>query len=167
MNLICRFTLTLCLVGLVSALPATAHDGVREYNKGPRILFNAGEKAEIKEVLPGNFFLDYWHGPHMTIVHSRFVRGEKGHVQGVASIHGEEVVYLISGHLKFEIGDQTYDLKNGDFFHIPDEISHLGSCLSDECHFVTLFTPPRPDYGPEGSPMTKESNDWLANEQPE
>ena len=167
MTLINRLTLSLCFATLLITLPAAAHDGIEAYDKGPRILFNANNKAEIKQILPETMFLDYWHGPHMTIVHARFVRGQQGHAQGVPSIHGEEVVYIISGHLKFEIGEQEHHVKDGDFFHIPDNISHLGSCMSDECHFVTLFTPPRPDYGPEGSPMTKESNDWLANTQPE
>lgn len=66
------------------------------------------------------------------------------------------------GELKFSFPDskQSFVLHKGDVFNFPN-ILHHGECMTDACHFMAVYSPNRADFGPEGTPMTKESNIGL------
>lgn len=137
------------------------------YNKGPRILFNTRDKDQLEEIVPGQFYQKYWHGPRLTVQHVRFVRDPAGNhvkVTEPGGYHGEEAMMVLEGRLRFKFPDsgRSYEIGPGDVFHFPNVLHH-GACLTDECHLVVIYTPNRADFGPEGSKMTKESNDALAD----
>ena len=140
---------------------ASANDNVipERFNKGPRLLFNMGSKENLDEILPGSFYQKFWQGPRVTIQHARLIKGEQGHIKTVAGYHGEEVIILLEGSLEFRFpdNDTVFVLNSGDVFHFPN-VLHGGRCLSDECWFIGLYTPNRPDFGDEDSVMTPESN---------
>ncbi|MCG2635434.1 MAG: hypothetical protein J4A00_11085 [Gammaproteobacteria bacterium] len=129
------------------------------FNKGPRLLFNMADKDAVREIVPGSFYQEFWQGPRVTIQHGRLIKGESGHVKTVPGYHGEEVIILIEGELEFRFPDngKVFVLKPGDVFHFPN-ILHGGRCLADECRFIGLYTPNRPDFGDEGSEMSTETN---------
>jgi quercetin dioxygenase-like cupin family protein len=57
----------------------------------------------------------------------------------------EQTGRLISGKLKFEIGEETFELNPGDAWMIPGDVPHEATAL-EECHIVEVFSPPREDY---------------------
>jgi len=162
------FTLLFALGSLFISLPATAQSTItpERYNKGPRILFNMHSEADkkaLEQVVPDNFYSKHWQTPRSTIHHAVLMRNKKGeHVKTVAGYHGEEIVIMIEGELQFSFPDskQVFVLHKGDVFNFPN-ILHHGVCLTDECHFMVVYSPNRADFGPEGTPMTKESNIGL------
>jgi quercetin dioxygenase-like cupin family protein len=60
----------------------------------------------------------------------------------------EQTGYLISGKLRFHIGDEWYDTAPGDSWCIPENVFHE-VFVEEDAHLVELFSPIRPDYLPQ------------------
>jgi quercetin dioxygenase-like cupin family protein len=72
-------------------------------------------------------------------------RMEKGWV-GVAHSHPhEQVVYVISGHLKVTCAGKTVDVRAGDSFVVRGGVEHQASAV-EPSHVIDVFTPCRNDY---------------------
>lgn len=143
-----------------------AEEGPPWPDKGPRVMFNVRNASKITEVVPKRFYLDYWHSPTTTVVYNRWVAGEKGHLLGSKSTHGEEYVHVIEGRIAF-VFDEYRDhviVDAGQFAHFPN-IPHWGTCMTKVCTIYAFFVPTRDDYGPEGTKMTSKSNVWISGDQ--
>jgi quercetin dioxygenase-like cupin family protein len=57
----------------------------------------------------------------------------------------EQMVYIISGHIRFEYPGGTFEVKGGDCFLVPGGVEHQASALAD-CEVLDIFTPYREDY---------------------
>jgi len=57
----------------------------------------------------------------------------------------EQTGTLISGRMKFEIGDETFDLKPGDAWMIPSGVPHEVTGI-EKCLVIEAFSPPREDW---------------------
>ncbi len=72
-------------------------------------------------------------------------RMEKGWI-GVAHSHPhEQIVYVISGHLRVTCAGQTFDVRSGDSFLVRGGVEHQASAL-EVSHVIDVFTPCRNDY---------------------
>lgn len=168
MKLESRLRVACILGGMFVAANVLAASNItpERYNKGPRILFNmhsAEDKAALQKVIPGGFHNKHWQTPRFTIQHAELIRnGKGGHVRTFPGYHGEEIVIMIEGQLQFSFPDnkQVFVLREGDVFNFPN-ILHHGVCLTERCHFMVAYSPNRDDFGPEGTPMTTESNIGL------
>ncbi len=57
---------------------------------------------------------------------------------------GEEVIYVISGKMHIQVGEEHYDLDAGDAIYYQGTIPHLITNKGDEVlEFVSTITPPR------------------------
>lgn len=72
-------------------------------------------------------------------------RMEKGWAGTVHKHPHEQVVYVISGHLKVTCGNTTFDARAGDSFLVAGGAEHGASAL-EESVVVDIFTPWRQDY---------------------
>jgi hypothetical protein len=151
---------------LMPLIGLAAGEGPPWPDKGPRILFNTNNVDNVTEVIPKTFYLDYWHSPTTTVVYSHWRQGEKGHLLGSKSTHGEEYLFLAKGRLAFVFDEyrEHVVVDEGQFAHWPN-IAHWGTCMTKECTFYALFVPTRDDYGPEGTKMTNKSNVWISGNQ--
>ncbi len=163
-------TQRLCFAAIVTVActQASASTVIPErYNQGPRILFNTGsDKDKLNEIVPDRFYQKYWHGPRTTVQHLVFKRDAEGNhvkITKPGGYHGEEVIMGLTGVLRFSFPEtgEVFDVRPGDVFHFPN-VLHYGGCITDECHGVVVYTPNRPDFGPEDAEMTVESNSALA-----
>jgi quercetin dioxygenase-like cupin family protein len=57
----------------------------------------------------------------------------------------EQLVYVISGHLRFAGGGSVFDVRTGDSFVVPGGMEHQASAL-EESEVLDVFTPYREDY---------------------
>jgi quercetin dioxygenase-like cupin family protein len=57
----------------------------------------------------------------------------------------EQTGTLISGRMRFEIGDETFDLEPGDSWMIPSGVPHEAAGI-ERCRVVEAFSPPREDW---------------------
>src|SRR5215467_200400 len=72
-------------------------------------------------------------------------RMEKGWVGTAHSHPHEQLVYVISGHLRVTCGCATFDASAGDSFIIRGGLEHQASAL-ESSHVIDVFTPCRTDY---------------------
>jgi quercetin dioxygenase-like cupin family protein len=72
-------------------------------------------------------------------------RMEKGWVGAAHSHPHEQIVYVISGHLRVSCAGQTFDVHSGDSFVVRGGVEHQASAL-ETSHVIDVFTPCRNDY---------------------
>jgi quercetin dioxygenase-like cupin family protein len=72
-------------------------------------------------------------------------RMEKGWVGARHSHPHEQIVYVISGHLKVTCGDTTFEVSSGDSFVVKGGIEHQASAIENS-HVIDVFTPCRNEY---------------------
>ena len=72
-------------------------------------------------------------------------RMEKGWVGAAHSHPHEQIVYVISGHLKVTCGGKTFEVGSGDSFAVRGGVEHQASAL-EPTHVIDVFTPCRSDY---------------------
>jgi quercetin dioxygenase-like cupin family protein len=72
-------------------------------------------------------------------------RMEEGWVGAAHSHPHEQIVYVISGHLKVTCAGETFDVRAGDSFLVRGGVEHQASALKPT-HVIDVFTPCRNDY---------------------
>jgi len=70
---------------------------------------------------------------------------EQGWVGAAHSHPHEQIVYVISGHLRVTCAGETVDVRAGDSFVIRGGVEHQASAL-ERTHVIDVFTPCRSDY---------------------
>jgi len=70
---------------------------------------------------------------------------EKGWVGAAHSHPHEQIVYVISGHLKVVCAGRTLDVRTGDSFVVRGGVEHQASAV-EASHVIDVFTPCREDY---------------------
>lgn len=70
---------------------------------------------------------------------------EKGWVGAAHSHPHEQIVYVISGHLKITGGGKAFDVRSGDSFLVRGGVEHQATAL-EPSHVIDVFTPCRNDY---------------------
>jgi quercetin dioxygenase-like cupin family protein len=70
---------------------------------------------------------------------------QKGWVGAKHSHPHEQLVYVISGHIRFTGGGRTFDARTGDSFVVPGGVEHQASALEDS-EVLDVFTPFREEY---------------------
>lgn len=84
-------------------------------------------------------------GDNMMIAH---VYLDKGAVVPKHSHHNEQITYVITGALKFLLGEEQSDeviVKAGEVLTIPSNLPHSAVALEDTLD-VDVFNPPREDW---------------------
>ena len=59
----------------------------------------------------------------------------------------EQIGYLVRGHIILLIGDQEYDVTQGDSWCVPPDVEH-GARIREDSVAVEVFSPVREDYLP-------------------
>ncbi|HEY6304936.1 MAG TPA: cupin domain-containing protein [Candidatus Angelobacter sp.] len=72
-------------------------------------------------------------------------RMEKGWVGAAHSHPHEQIVYVISGHLRVACAGETFHVHAGDSFLVRGGVEHQASAL-EPTHVIDVFTPCRNDY---------------------
>lgn len=59
----------------------------------------------------------------------------------------EQLAYIITGRVRFEIGDEIVEVGAGEMLRIPPDVVHCGVALGDEVAVnLDVFAPTREDY---------------------
>jgi quercetin dioxygenase-like cupin family protein len=72
-------------------------------------------------------------------------RMEKGWTGAAHSHPHEQIVYVISGHLKLSCAGKTFELRSGDSFVVRGGVEHQATAL-EPTHVIDVFTPWRKEY---------------------
>jgi quercetin dioxygenase-like cupin family protein len=84
-------------------------------------------------------------GQQMMLAH---VYLDKGAIVPRHQHHNEQLTYILSGALRFWIGESEHevvDLRAGEVLHIPSNVWHKAEALEDTLD-VDVFSPPREDW---------------------
>jgi quercetin dioxygenase-like cupin family protein len=82
------------------------------------------------------------YSPGMMLVRHRM---KKGWVGAKHSHPHEQLVYIISGHLRFQHPGGVLEATTGDSFLVPGNVEHQASA-QDDSEVLDIFTPYREDY---------------------
>lgn len=82
------------------------------------------------------------HNEKLSLVEHRM---KKGWVGSMHSHPHEQIVYVVSGHLKVICQGKTYDVRGGDSFVVRGGVEHGASAVEDSL-VVDIFTPCREEY---------------------
>ena len=82
------------------------------------------------------------YSPAMMLVRHTMTKGWVGTRHSDAH---EQMVYIVSGRIRFEYPGGTFEVGAGDCFLVPGNVEHQASAL-DDCEVLDIFTPYREDY---------------------
>jgi len=94
------------------------------------------------EMLPGVVRRTLTEGERMMLVEVTLAQG------AVVPPHThphEQIGYLASGRLLFEVGDERRELSAGDSWLVPSNVSHQVTALEPSVA-IDVFSPPREEY---------------------
>jgi quercetin dioxygenase-like cupin family protein len=75
-----------------------------------------------------------------------------GHTPRPHSHHFEQIVYIVSGRVRFVVGDDEVELGPGGMLVVPPNVEHFAETIGDEpCVDLSIFTPKRDEYAAEES----------------
>lgn len=72
---------------------------------------------------------------------------DPGHAPNPHAHAYEQIVYVVSGRLRFTVGDDVAELAPGDMIVVPPGIEHFAETIGDEPAVdLSVFTPRRDEY---------------------
>jgi quercetin dioxygenase-like cupin family protein len=83
--------------------------------------------------------------PAMMLVRHTIVKGWAGTKH---SHRHEQMVYIVSGRIRFEHSGGTFEAGPGDSFIVPGNVKHQ-ACALEDSEVLDIFTPMREDYIPQ------------------
>ena len=84
---------------------------------------------------------------HGEKTHLMEFRLAKGSVLPEHSHHHEQIGYLVSGGLLFNVNGERFEAGPGDSWSIAGDLPHSAEAL-DDCVVIEIFSPVREDYLP-------------------
>ncbi len=108
-------------------------------------MFTKKSDTDYRELLDGAEMKTLTHGEKTLLAKFHLKKG------AAIPIHGhiyEQTGFMISGKMRFTIGDEQFDCEPGDTWCIPGDVPHGVAVLEDSV-VVEVFSPVREDYLPD------------------
>jgi len=105
-------------------------------------MFNRKDDTGYKLLAEGVRLKTLVHGEKTHLCEFRIAKG--GRVPEHSHPH-EQTGYLVSGRLKFIVGDESFEAGPGDSWCLPGDVAHAAEVLEDSV-MVEVFSPLRQDY---------------------
>ena len=107
-------------------------------------MFYKKNDVGYRQVMEGILLKTLVHGEKTLLCEFRI---KKGKVLPSHSHPHEQTGYLVSGHMKFIIGDNVFEVEPGDSWCIPGDVEHAAETFEDSMG-VEVFSPVREEYLP-------------------
>ncbi|UCG67505.1 MAG: cupin domain-containing protein [Deltaproteobacteria bacterium] len=107
-------------------------------------MFYKKNDGGYRQVIEGIRLKTLVHGEKTLLCEFRI---KKGKVLPSHSHPHEQTGYLVSGHMKFIIGDNVFAVEPGDSWCIPGDVEHAAEAFEDSMG-VEVFSPVREEYLP-------------------
>lgn len=107
-------------------------------------MFRKKDSGSYRKLLEGIELNTLVHGEKTLMGQFRLAKGAK------IPLHEhphEQTGYMISGKLRFAVGDDIFDATAGDSWNIPGGVPHSAEALEDVL-VIEVFAPVREDYLP-------------------
>ena len=106
------------------------------------MMFYKKNETGYRVVMDGIRLKTLVHGERTLLCEFRI---EKGKVLPSHKHHHEQTGYLVSGRMKFIIGDEEFDVEPGDSWCIPGDMEHAAEVFEDSV-VAEVFSPVREEY---------------------
>lgn len=106
------------------------------------MIYKKKNKDSYREPIPGVKYKTLVHGKNTNL--GEFFL-DKGAVVPMHEHYHEQTGYLVSGKMKFTIGDESFIAEPGASWNIPSHIEHGVEVLEDTL-VIEVFSPVREDY---------------------
>lgn len=107
-------------------------------------MFTKNNQGKFKTLMPGVEMRPLVHG--LKTIMCEFLL-KQGHTLPLHNHPYEQTGYMLSGRMKFHIGDEWFESTAGDSWCIPENVFHE-VIVEEDSHVIELFSPVRPDYLP-------------------
>ena len=107
-------------------------------------MFYKKNDADYRTALPGVLYKTLALGEKTHLTEFRLAKGSK--IPKHLHPH-EQTGYLVSGRMRFMIGEETFDSEPGDGWTIAGNLAHMVDVLEDSI-VIEVFSPAREDYLP-------------------
>jgi len=97
---------------------------------------------QISEGVRGKFFFS----DRITLVYLEMVGAEKRPPYGLHHHHHEQMVYVLEGRSRVQIGDEIREIGPGDVYFVTANTPHTLNALTDKVVMIEVFTPTREDF---------------------
>jgi quercetin dioxygenase-like cupin family protein len=108
----------------------------------PDLVVVQHEAARASEPEPGLIRRVMAYNDKLLLAEHQMVKGWAGSVH--SHVH-DQVVYVVSGHLKIACQGKIFDLRAGDSFVVRGGLEH-GASAAEDSVVIDIFTPCREDY---------------------
>lgn len=105
-------------------------------------MFRTNSEANAVEMFPGIVRRTLGSGDRTTLAEISLLRGA---VVPAHSHPHEQIGYVASGRVLFEIGGESRELANGDGYVIPGDVAHQVMALEDAI-CIDVFSPVREEF---------------------
>ena len=109
---------------------------------GNAILVTASNSEKMSTPEPGLRRQVMSYSPAMMLIRHTMIKGWGG---AKHSHPHEQMVYIVSGRIRFEHPGGTFEIGPGDSFIVPGGVEHQASALEDS-EVLDIFTPMREEY---------------------
>ncbi len=107
-------------------------------------MFYKSDDTGYKEPMDGILMKTLVHGERTLLTEFRLTRGRD--IPRHSHPH-EQTGYLISGRMRFSIGEETHEAKPGDSWCIGGDVEHGAEIIEDSV-VIEVFSPVREEYLP-------------------
>jgi len=104
--------------------------------------FVPGDSQLVSSPEPGMLRQVLAHNPHLMLVRHRLERGWTG---ALHSHPHHQIVYVVSGQIRFDAGGKSSELRSGDSVVVNGGVEHQAWALADS-EILDIFTPSREEY---------------------
>jgi quercetin dioxygenase-like cupin family protein len=112
--------------------------------KGNPLMFYKSNNTGYQEILPGIQIKTLVYGDKTLMSEFHLAQGSQ---LPLHSHPQEQTGYLISGHMRLFVGEETFDLTPGDSWCVAGDVQHRAEIFVDSVA-IEIFSPVREDYLP-------------------
>ncbi|MFC4808042.1 helix-turn-helix domain-containing protein [Paenibacillus sp. GCM10023250] len=132
------------LMKIAGALGVKVSDLLEEQSSNDTVMVSAGQYEDISKWIKTNkgySFFAFASTRHSKIMQPYIFVARRGEINEHTFSHsGEEFIYVISGKMRYKVGNTDYEMSAGDSLYFNSLQEHTVVPLSDEVKYLAVFT---------------------------
>ncbi|WP_274648576.1 helix-turn-helix domain-containing protein [Paenibacillus humicola] len=132
------------LMKIAEALGVKVSDLLEEQSSNDTVMVSAGQYEDISKWIKTNkgySFFAFASTRHNKIMQPYIFVARRGEINAHTFSHaGEEFIYVISGTMRYKVGNTEYEMNAGDSLYFNSLQEHMVVPLSEEVKYLAVFT---------------------------
>jgi transcriptional regulator with XRE-family HTH domain len=132
------------LMKIAGALGVKVSDLLEEQSGSDTVMVSAGQYEDVSKWIKTNkgySFFAFASTRHSKMMQPYIFVARRGEINAHTFSHGgEEFIYVISGKMRYKVGNTDYEMSAGDGLYFNSLQEHMVVPLSDEVTYLAVFT---------------------------